>query len=483
MTSTNYPRSLTQHRSTHLLRRLVPSCVRHAGIPMALAAFLCLGAVPASAQVLTPSDPGFWVTLPDGATVPYNHPLAAGGQKQAPAPKSAVRPASPGAVLTPSDPGFWVTLPNGAVVPYNHPAAAGGQNQAPSPAPRPAVRPASPTAVLTPSDPGFWVTLPNGAMVPYNHPDAIAAAAAAPAPAPAPKAAPAPAPKAAPAPSPAPTPDSGTDEQPTAAPRTAPEPEADVAPASAGARLRVLQWNLHHGVGSDGRYDIARIASWMARMKPDVIMLNEVEKNTSWGNEDQPARYEAMLEQSTGRKWYRLFSQEFGNWSANGKGHLILSTFPLESIAREAISYDRVVGSAGINVNGRTINLVITHLDPESHSRRLTQAKEVVAWAGNLAENRILTGDMNAWPDQTSIAELDKSYRDSWTDASSKGTATQFSGLSPDGATKNGRIDYIFYSKGASNLVVLQSQVYDTRNASGAMASDHRPVVTTFEVR
>ncbi len=145
-------------------------------------------------------------------------------------------------------------------------------------------------------------------------------------------------------------------------------------------------------------------------MKPDVIMLNEVEKYTGWGNENQPARYEAMIEQLTGRKWYGLFSQEFGNWSANGKGHLILSRYPFESTDRVAISYDRVIGSAGITVNGRTISLIVTHLDPESHSRRLTQAKEVTAWASSIAENRILTGDMNAWPDQTSIAEFNKHY-------------------------------------------------------------------------
>jgi endonuclease/exonuclease/phosphatase family metal-dependent hydrolase len=248
-------------------------------------------------------------------------------------------------------------------------------------------------------------------------------------------------------------------------------------------KLRVLQWNLHHGVGTDGKYDIGRIASWMAKMKPDVIMLNEVEKNTYWGHEDQPARYEALMEQLTGRHWYALFSQEFGDWSANGKGHLILSTYPLDWTAREAISYDRVIGAAGITVNGRSLSLIVTHLDPDSHSRRLTQAKEVTAWSAALAENRILTGDMNAWPDQTSIAQLNTQYRDSWTDATNKGKAIQFSGLSPDGATKNGRIDYIYFSKGAASLGVLQSQVVDTRDANKVRPSDHRPVLTTFEVR
>jgi hypothetical protein len=90
---------------------------------------------------------------------------------------------------------------------------------------------------------------------------------------------------------------------------------------------------------------------------------------------------------------------------------------------------------------------------------------------------------MNAWPDQTSIAELNKTYYDSWAVAESKGVALSFSGLTPSGATKKGRIDYILYSKTAPNLVMKQSQVYDTRDANGVMPSDHRPVLTTFEVR
>jgi endonuclease/exonuclease/phosphatase family metal-dependent hydrolase len=178
-----------------------------------------------------------------------------------------------------------------------------------------------------------------------------------------------------------------------------------------------------------------------------------------------------------------VFAQEFGDWTAAGKGHLILSTYPIQSSDMVVISASRVISDARIIVNGRTVSLVITHLDPDSRTTRLTQAQEVTRWAASQPENRILTGDMNAWPDQTSIAEYNKNYNDSWTVASAKGTAYQFSGLAPDGATKNGRIDYIFYSKNSSNLVVLESQVYDTRDANGAMASDHRPVLTTFEVR
>ena len=268
----------------------------------------------------------------------------------------------------------------------------------------------------------------------------------------------------------------------------APAPEPAPTPAPTGSTLKVLEWNIHHGVGTDGVYDINRLATWMATMNPDVILLNEVEKYTSWGNEDQPARFKSMLQSKTGRTWYAHFSQEFGSWSSNGKGHLILSVYPFDSTSRTTITQSSglkwagAIGQATITVNGRRINLLLTHLDPYDQTMRLTQARDVLAWASSFAENKILSGDMNAWPDQSSILELYKYYRDSWVDAANLGTASAPSDISPYGATKNGRIDYILYSKGASNLVVRSSKVYDTRSG-GVMPSDHRPVMTTFEVR
>ena len=57
----------------------------------------------------------------------------------------------------------------------------------------------------------------------------------------------------------------------------------------------------------------------------------ERSRESGWGNEDQPERYRSLLEAKTGRRWYSLFAQEYGNWSANGKGNEILSTFPIRS--------------------------------------------------------------------------------------------------------------------------------------------------------
>ena len=276
---------------------------------------------------------------------------------------------------------------------------------------------------------------------------------------------------------------SGTTTTPPA-PAPAPEPGPAPAPAPTGSTMRVLQWNIHHGgYGTDNVYDPNRVATWVAKMNPDVVMFNEVEKYTSWGNQNQPEVYKTLLQQKTGKTWYYLFAQEFGDWNANGKGNLILSTYPIQVTDRYEMihNYDRTIGLATITVNNRDITLISTHLDPYDQGLRLNQATEVTTWSASQPENRIITGDMNAWPDQTSIAQFNKYYYDSWTVAAAKGTATAFSGN--NGETKNGRIDYIFYSKASANLSVKSSQVIDTRDANGVMPSDHRPVLTTFEVK
>ena len=262
------------------------------------------------------------------------------------------------------------------------------------------------------------------------------------------------------------------------------EPAAPPAATTTASTLRVLQWNTHHGgYGTDDTYDTDRLATWIVRMNPDVVLLNEIEKFTWWGNQNQPEVYKTLLQAKTGKTWYYLFAQEFGDWTAKGKGNLILSTVPFENTDRYEIVHngDRSIAEATITWNGVPVTFMLTHLDPDSQPLRLTQAQEVTTWAAPKPGNKILTGDMNAWPDQTSIAHLNKSFSDSWTVAASKGTAVAFSGN--NGETKKGRIDYIFYAKGSPNLSVKSSQVYDTRDARGVMPSDHRPVLTTFEVR
>jgi endonuclease/exonuclease/phosphatase family metal-dependent hydrolase len=271
---------------------------------------------------------------------------------------------------------------------------------------------------------------------------------------------------------------------PTTAAPTAPTTAPTTPTTTSPTPLRVLQWNTHHGgYGTDGVYSTDRLATWIAKMNPDVVTLNEIERFTGWGNENQPEVYKNLLQAKTGKTWYYTFAQEYGQWTANGKGNMILSTVPFDSVDQYELvnNRDRSIAEASITWNGKRVSFVLTHLDPDSSTLRLTQAQEVTTWAAASPEARLLVGDMNAWPDQTSIAYLNTLYNDSWSVALAAGTAVSFPGN--DGQTKNGRIDYIYYSKGSTNLEVVSSQVFDTRDASGYMPSDHRPLLTTFVVR
>ena len=271
---------------------------------------------------------------------------------------------------------------------------------------------------------------------------------------------------------------SGT--SPTSSSTTATSPPPPTTSSSTSGVLKVLHWNIHHGVGTDGSYNISRIADWIARSGANVVSLNEVERYTGWGNEDQPARFASLLQSRTGKRWYYNFAQRTGG--SRGQGNLLLSTLPLESSGDFLLSYSRSVARVAVIVNGIRVNVYSTHLDSESSSRRSAQMRELTMWADNYPEQRILAGDYNAWPGATEISLMLKGHYDAWALARELDIEVAYSGNTA-GNTRNSRIDYVFQSRGASKLRLREMRVYDTRDARGVMPSDHRPIMATYEVR
>jgi endonuclease/exonuclease/phosphatase family metal-dependent hydrolase len=259
-------------------------------------------------------------------------------------------------------------------------------------------------------------------------------------------------------------------------PEPEPEPEPEPTPTTTST-LKVLHWNIQHGT------NLSTIATWIAKWKPDVISLNEIEKFNSYGNIDQPQVLADKLKASTGITYYVHFAQRYGYWTSAGQGNAILSRYKFAATGRETISYGRSIAIATIVVNGRSVSVMSVHLDADSTTRRETQVREIQSLASTWSDPRIIAGDFNAWPDHYSIDIMSSKYYDSWAIAEKNGTASSFPGNSPFGATKNGRIDYIWHSHGSTVLAVKSSQVPDTRNSSGSMPSDHRPVITIYQVK
>jgi endonuclease/exonuclease/phosphatase family metal-dependent hydrolase len=276
---------------------------------------------------------------------------------------------------------------------------------------------------------------------------------------------PAPAPKPKPAPTPKPTP------APPEPPSTSPDTST----------LRVLHWNTHHGgVGTDGKRDPDRLTKWIAKINPDIVSLNEVERYTGWGNIDGPAVIASLLKQHTGKTWYYKFSTASG--ASNGNGNMVLSRFPFASTNVELLAHTRSAVDVLVYVNGRIINVTSTHLDADSTSHRLQQIGELTTWARTLAEQRIVCGDFNAWSGSSENATMKKTYYDSWAEAQGDNTDIAYPG-NEAGNTRNSRIDYIYYSRDASHLELKSSQVFDTRDSKGIMPSDHRPLLSIFKVK
>jgi endonuclease/exonuclease/phosphatase family metal-dependent hydrolase len=247
-------------------------------------------------------------------------------------------------------------------------------------------------------------------------------------------------------------------------------------PSTSGTTLKVMDWNIHHGTDTGGSNNLDRVASWIAKINPHVVSLNEVElKNGYNGNADEPAVLKSLLKSKTGVTWYSCFAQRTGG--STGQGNLLLSRVYISGCDDHVLSYERSVARAKITVNSRGINVFSTHLDDSSSSRRVTQISQLKTFASGYAEQRVIMGDFNASPGASELSGMTSSYYDGWAKAKSEGTAVAYSG-NEAGNTRNGRIDYVWQSKGATSLVIKKAQVYDTGSVS-----DHRPVAVTFEVR
>ena len=240
--------------------------------------------------------------------------------------------------------------------------------------------------------------------------------------------------------------------------------------------LKVMDWNIHHGVDTSGVNNLDRVVTWIVNVNPDVVSLNEVEKQNGYNNNaDEPGVLESALESRTGSPWYGCFAQRAG--AATGQGNLILSRIRIESCDSLLLTATRSVARATLSVNNVIVTVFSTHIDDASAATRTVQVAELTTWAATAPAQRILMGDFNASATAAELEPLRTGWDDAWATAAASGTAISYPGNTA-GNTRNGRIDYIWRSKGATRLTLQSAQVYDT-----GTVSDHRPITATYVVR
>src|SRR3954470_23387341 len=73
-----------------------------------------------------------------------------------------------------------------------------------------------------------------------------------------------------------------------------------------------MTFNIQHGIDGSHKYNLQRAIDAIARVRPDIVALQEVTRNHPYYNcDDQPARIAEGLKAATGRAWNVVYEQEW----------------------------------------------------------------------------------------------------------------------------------------------------------------------------
>lgn len=174
------------------------------------------------------------------------------------------------------------------------------------------------------------------------------------------------------------------------------------AAAETPVSLKVFCWNIHHGSGADDGVDLERIAAVIRGQNPDVVMLQEVDKNcTRTGKVDQPAE----LARLTGMK--QVFGKAM-DFQGGEYGQALLSRFPLSNLKIHRLPGEgepRIAVSVVADTPLGPVMIATIHLDHKDPATRDKQAE--VASAALLEATAgpiVLAGDFNAVADTKTLA-------------------------------------------------------------------------------
>lgn len=233
-------------------------------------------------------------------------------------------------------------------------------------------------------------------------------------------------------------------------------------------RVRVLTYNIHRGVGDDGKFDLERIAKVIVEQRPDLVALQEVDVGTRRSNGvDIATRLGELTRMSSRFAAAMPFDGgEYGDCVLTPHEIVEAKAYPLPAPPK---SEPRVLLRARVKHPSlaETIEFGVTHLDHANADVRVDQVREIAkTWPAGGGPLEILAGDLNATPDSGAIKELTAR----WTDADAAASRPTFPAKKP-----RIRIDYVLF-RPAANWKGVSATVIDEK-----VASDHAPLLTVFE--
>jgi endonuclease/exonuclease/phosphatase family metal-dependent hydrolase len=241
-------------------------------------------------------------------------------------------------------------------------------------------------------------------------------------------------------------------------------------PAGEPQRLRLLSYNIHHGEGTDGIYDLERIARLVAELDPDLVALQEVDQGTRRASGVFQADELARLTGMDGR-----FGRAI-DYSGGEYGEAVLSRLPLRAVEALALPAspgheERCALLVELDGPAGPFRFVATHLDhTPDDADRVAQVEAVLARLADRPDlPTVLIGDLNAVPGSAPLALLGPE----WLDAPLAAGAADPTYPS---AGPERRIDHVLL-RPAARWRVLEARVVPEE-----VASDHRPLLVVVEL-
>ncbi len=160
-----------------------------------------------------------------------------------------------------------------------------------------------------------------------------------------------------------------------------------------GAAIRVMTWNIHGGMGPDGRHDLERMLALIRRADPDVLALQEVDSRRAPGTEHPVA----MLKRALGHNGIAAaaITSPDGDY-----GQVLLSRWPIFDTSVHDISVPgrepRRAITAIVDAPAGKLFVLATHLGLKFVERR-RQCQQLAALTTSSEVTTVAMGDFNDW--------------------------------------------------------------------------------------
>lgn len=244
-----------------------------------------------------------------------------------------------------------------------------------------------------------------------------------------------------------------------------------------GTTLKVMTYNIRHGnppAADVTVLDLGGIAAVINKENPDIVALQEVDKNTR--------RSGVTLDQArdlANRTKMHVFFSKSIDYQGGEYGIAVLSRYPIIEQQR----YELPIAS-GVSAEKRTVALIAvatdkageklwfgsTHLEYRDVPSKQLQVAEIIRVNEELKAPLVLGGDFNAALEDPVLQSLQSAFRSACTD----NCPNTYPAVNPDRA-----IDHIFINRAADPIFTIISY----RTAADTLTSDHRAVVCELKLR